>query len=97
MNWGLEIGKWIYVLVVSTVVFLFFCLFLDLFCLVFFGWNPLLGAWPIFSGTISLLVYGNPVMVLVLVAALASIARIMLGERIPYLLASLLSSSEENV
>ena len=97
MNLGIEIGKWVYVFIVSTVVFLFFCLFLDLFCLVFFGWNPLLGAWPIFSGTISLLVYGNPAMVLILVLALTSIARIMLGDRIPLLLGNLFSTSEKNV
>ena len=84
MKWGLEIAKWIYVFSISAVLFLFFCLFLDLFCLLFFGWNPLVGPWPIFSGTISVVYYGHPGMVFILCVCLAAMARIMLGKREPF-------------
>ena len=68
-------------------MFLFFCLFLDLFCfLAFGGWQPLLGQWPIFSGSVSLVFFGDPWKVLLLILGLAGTARIMLGKRVPAVL-----------
>ncbi len=77
----IEIVRWVYLLLTSGIIFLFFCLLLDLFCLTFFGWNPLIGPWPIFSGTISAIYYGDILMVLTLILSLGGIARIMVGKR----------------
>lgn len=85
--WLKEIVKWLYVTVVGVVLALFFTLLLDGFCFVAFGgWQPLLGPWPIFSGTIGVVYFGNPWLVLALVAGLGAVGRIMLGEQEPALL-----------
>lgn len=95
MKTGIEIAKWGYTLIVSMVMFLFFCLFLDLFCfLAFGGWQPLLGNWPIFSGSVSLVFFGDPWKVLILIFGLAGTARIMLGSRMPGLLEMIFQSIE---
>ena len=59
-HFGLELGRYLVFTVVGVVLFLFFTLFLDVVSLVIGGgWNPLLGEWPIFSGTVSAVVYGS--------------------------------------
>ena len=76
--------KWIYAFSVAAVMFLFFCLLLDLFCYgVYGGWRPLLGKWPIFSGTVSSVVYAPIGLVIFLVVCLAGIARIVMGRSVP--------------
>jgi len=83
----LEIFKWLYLFLMSAVLFLFFCLILDSFCyLVGGGWQPLLGHWPIFSGSISLLYFGSFWKVACLLLGLVGTARIMLGKRVPMLI-----------
>ena len=80
---------------VSVIVFLFFCLFLDLFCfLAFGGWNPLLGNWPVFKGTVSILPYDDPWKVLILVLGLAGIARILIGKITPGLITMMFQKEE---
>ena len=67
-----------------------------MFCLVAFGgWQPLLGKWPIFSGTVSLVYFGDPWKVIVLILGLAGTARIMLGKRVPGLLEALFLNFQE--
>lgn len=88
LNWQ-EISKWLYVLVISIFLFLFFCLLLDGFCfLAFGGWQPLLGKWPIFSGTVSIAFYGSPLLLAVLVFGLAGVSRLILGDDVPGLFKS---------
>ncbi len=87
MKAGLEIAKWLYGLVVSSVIFLFFCLFLDAFCyLIGGGWQPLLGQWPIFSGSISILYFGDPWKVIILILGISGLARIIIGKKVPDLI-----------
>jgi hypothetical protein len=82
-----EAIKFLYVLLVAGMVFLFFCLLLDLFgWAVGGGWNPLLGSWPIFSGTVSAVVYGSMGTVLALLLGVGAIARIILWDRVPVML-----------
>jgi hypothetical protein len=83
----LEFGKWVYGLVMAGMLFLFFCLLLDLFSYwIASGWNPMLGQWPVFSGTVAALGYGSPATVICLLFAAAAIARLMMWDRIPGLL-----------
>ncbi len=83
----LEISKCVYAMLVATMVCLFFCLLLDLLgYVVGGGWNVLLGAWPIFSGTVSAVVYGSWGTVLCLLLGLGLIARIILWDSTPSLL-----------
>lgn len=83
----LELGKWIYGLLVAGMLFLFFCLLLDLFSYwIASGWNPMLGQWPVFSGTVAALGYGSPATVICLVGACAAIARLIIWDRVPGLL-----------
>lgn len=98
-NIGREIIKWLYVFTVAAVMFLFFCLFLDVFSYVFLGgWRPLIGKWPIFSGTVSSIIYGPPFLVAFLLIGLAGIGRITLGNDVPGILLSVVpeSPSEDN-
>lgn len=89
MNWGLEIAKFIYCTAISALLFLFFTLVLDLIVLlVGGGWNPILGDWPIFSGTISVVYYGDKLMVTTLVICLGWMGRMVLGDRVPFFMAS---------
>jgi hypothetical protein len=84
----LEGLKILYGLFVGGIVFLFFCLLLDVFALtVAGGWNPLLGSWPIFSGTVASVIYGEWGVVLCLLIGVGTIARIILWDRTPFLLA----------
>ncbi|MEM7037371.1 MAG: hypothetical protein AAF570_10350 [Bacteroidota bacterium] len=93
IHWSLEIAKFGYVTVVSLVLFLFFCLMLDMFCWLFFGgWDPLLGKWPIFSGTMSAAFYAPFGSVLSLLIGLGIMARVMLGEKTPTVLEFMLKS-----
>lgn len=86
-NWLLEIARFIYGFVFLAVLFLFFTLLLDAFCLLAFGgWNALLGKWPIFSGTVNSALYSPPAHVISLLTGLAIMARIIQGDRIPYIL-----------
>lgn len=97
LNIGLEIAKFFYTLLVGGMIFLFFCLSLDSFCwIVAGGWNTFLGAWPIFSGTVSVLVYGSWGAVLFLLACYGLICRIVLWDSIPTLLEFLLKPQSEN-
>jgi hypothetical protein len=90
VNWPLEIGKFSYALLMSIVLFLFFTLLLDAFCLLAFGsWNSLLGSWPIFSGTVNSAFYSPWAHVLSLVMGQGIMARIILGGRTPYILSFL--------
>jgi hypothetical protein len=83
----LEVIKFVYVLIVASMVFLFFCLLLDLFTLlVGGGWNPLLGSWPIFSGTVSAVVYGGFWTVASLVLGVGVVGRVILWDRHPVML-----------
>ena len=91
----LELAKLAYVLVMGCVLFLFFALLLDAFCVMAFGgWNPLLGSWPIFSGTVSAGLYSPVGSVVSLLIGLMLMARVMLGDRTPGLLLFL---TKENV
>lgn len=82
-----ELVRWLYVTVVGIVLALFFTLLLDGFCfLAFNGWQPLLGPWPIFSGSVGVVYFGNGWSVLALVIGLGSVGRIMLGDREPVML-----------
>lgn len=86
-NWLMEMARFVYGFVVLAVLFLFFTLLLDAFCLLAFdGWNALLGKWPIFSGTVNSALYSPPAHVISLLIGLAIMARIIQGDRIPYLL-----------
>lgn len=90
INWGLEILKFIYVLIVSVTLFLFFTLVLDVFCWVTFGgWKPLLGKWPVFSGTVSAALYSPFWHVFSLLLGFGIMARVILGDRTPGLLEGL--------
>jgi hypothetical protein len=83
----LESMKFVYGLFVGGIVFLFFCLLLDVFAwIVGGGWNPLLGSWPIFSGTVAAVVYGGWGIVLCLLMGVGTIARIILWDRTPVFL-----------
>lgn len=98
MSIQVEILKWLYLLLLSSVLFLFFCLILDSFCyLVGGGWQPLLGHWPIFSGSISLLYFGSFWKVAFLLFGLIGTARIMLGKRVPALIQLFLNQNAEEV
>lgn len=84
---GLETAKFIYGLVVGCMVFLFFCLLLDIFCwAVAGGWNPLLVSWPIFSGSVSSVAYGHLGTTVSLVLGMGVVARIILWDRLPVIL-----------
>ncbi len=84
-------------MVVATVLFLFFCLFLDAFCWICFGgWQPLLGQWPIFSGSVSLAYFGENWKVIILGLGLAGTARIILGKKVPWLVAYLFEAIEKS-
>lgn len=83
----LEVVKCAYAMLVASMVCLFFCLLLDLLGFVAGGgWNVLLGAWPIFSGTVAAVVYGSWGTVLCLLIGLGVIARIILWDSMPSLL-----------
>lgn len=76
-------------------MFLFLCLILDSFCfMVGGGWQPLLGNWPIFSGTISLVYFGSTWKVIFLILGLVGTARIMLGARLPTVIKLMLGTDE---
>ncbi|MEM6269758.1 MAG: hypothetical protein AAF998_09990 [Bacteroidota bacterium] len=88
--WSLEIAKVLYALVMTVVLFLFFTLVLDAFCLLAFGnWNALLGKWPIFSGTVNSAFYSPPLPVISLLIAFTAMGRIILGGHTPYILSFL--------
>jgi hypothetical protein len=88
---ALETAKWIYGLLVAGMLFLFFCLVLDLLSYwIGSGWNPLLGQWPIFSGTVAAIGYSNPVMVVSLLLGAAAIARLVIWDQVPGLLSLLM-------
>lgn len=87
MNWGLEIAKLLYVTIVGVVLFLFFSLFLDVFCFaVGGGWQPLLGKWPVFGGTVSAAFYSPPGAVISLLLGFGIMARVILGDKTPAML-----------
>ena len=84
----LEIAKWIYGLVMGSMLFLFFCLVLDAVCYwIGSGWNPLLGSWPIFAGTVGAVLYNDVATVVLLVAGLAVIGRLIIWDRVPPIVA----------
>lgn len=96
INWPLEIAKFLYVTVLSLVLFFFFSLLLDTFCfLAFGGWNPLLGKWPIFTGTVSAGFYSPLGSVISLLLGLGTMARVILDDRVPIALEFLVSKDEE--
>lgn len=91
----LEIGRFIVFSTVAVVMFLFFSLFLDVVGLVVGGgWNPLLGDWPIFSGTVSAMAYGDKLSVAALVLSLGLIARMVAGPVTPAIIAFLEPKSD---
>lgn len=93
----LEILKFLYGLVVAGMLFLFLCLILDLYaCWVGGGWNPLLGSWPIFRGTVGELLYGSWGMIICLLSGLGGIARIVLWQHTPSLLSFLTQPTGED-
>lgn len=86
----LETLKFLYGLAVSGVLFLFFCLLLDLFCLwVGGGWDPMLGTWPIFTGTVGIVFYGPSSSSIGLVLGLGIVARLVMWNKVPALLEGL--------
>ena len=90
-----ECLKALYGLVVGGMVFLFFCLMLDVFGVVVAGgWNPLLGSWPIFSGTVGALLYGSWGAVLSLVVGVGAVARIILWDRNPSVIAMMMQPND---
>jgi hypothetical protein len=83
----LEVCKWLYGFINFCNFFLFFCLILDVVCyLIGGGWNPLLGQWPVFSGTLSAVVYSDWFTVVFLLLGVAVIARLVIWDRTPGLL-----------
>lgn len=87
---GLELGRYVVFSTVGVVLFLFFTLFLDVVgLLIGGGWNPLLGDWPIFSGTVSAMVYGSKASVITLVLSFGLIARLVAGPVTPSIIAFL--------
>ena len=87
-----EIFTLIYAGAFGMLLLLFFCLVLDVFCGLLFGWNPLVGTWPIFSGTVSAFVYGEVWLILVLLIGIAGSTRFALGKREIYLIEWLIVS-----
>ena len=86
-DWILEVCKWIYGALIGATIFLFFCLCLDGFSYwVCSGWNPLLGQWPIFSGTRSVVFYGDRLTLIVLLVGFFGIARLVIWDRVPVML-----------
>lgn len=84
LNLGLEVARLVTFLVMALVFFLFFTLVLDVVgLLVYGGWNPLLGKWPIFSGTISAAIYGSRGAVIALLVSFAFMARMVAGPVTP--------------
>jgi hypothetical protein len=99
---GLEVGRFVVFMVVGVVLFLFFTLLLDLVGLVVGGgWNPLLGDWPIFSGTVSAMLYSAKGSVIILLLSFGVLMRLLIGPVTPSILSfldpnrSLLSPVEE--
>jgi hypothetical protein len=89
----IETIKWLYVMLMAFFFVLFCCLVLDVFSyFVAGGWNTFLGAWPIFSGTVSAFVYGSWSTVLCLGLSITVIARIILWERTPFWMQALLDA-----
>ena len=83
-----ELAKWIYGLLIGGMLFLFFCLVLDgISYWIGSGWNPLLGEWPIFSGTVAAIGYGNGWTVGSLLLGVAGISRLLIWDKVPGLLA----------
>lgn len=83
----LETLKFFYGLLVGSLVFLFFCLLLDVFCyLLVGGWNAFLGDWPIFSGTVSSMLYGSWTAVAFLLLTYGIICRLVMGKDVPMVL-----------
>lgn len=92
---GLEIGRYLVFTTVGVVLFLFFTLFLDVVGLfIGGGWNPLLGDWPIFSGTVSAMVYGSKASVITLILSFGVIARLVAGPVTPSIIAFLEPKAE---
>jgi hypothetical protein len=86
----LEMGRFVVFTTVAVVMFLFFTLLLDVVGLVLGGgWNPLLGDWPIFSGTVSAVVYSSKLSVAALLVSLGLIARLVAGPETPGIIAFL--------
>jgi hypothetical protein len=84
---ALEVAKWVYGWWMGAMVFLFFCLVLDFIGYwIGGGWNPLLGQWPIFSGTLSAVFYDAFWRVLLLMLGLACMGRLVIWNRVPGLL-----------
>lgn len=84
MKYLLELGKWTYGFLWGSLIFLFFCLVLDVIGFwVGSGWNPLLGRWPMFSGTVSAVAYSDGATVFVLMVAFAGICRLVIWDRTP--------------
>ncbi len=83
-----ELAKWIYGLLMGGMLFLFFCLVLDgISYWIGSGWNPLLGEWPIFSGTVAAISYSNGWIVSTLLLGVAGIARLLIWDKVPGILA----------
>jgi hypothetical protein len=95
---GLELGRYLVFTVVGVVLFLFFTLFLDVVSLVIGGgWNPLLGEWPIFSGTVSAVVYGSKASVVTLILSFGLICRLVAGPVTPVVIAFLQPKTTDQV
>lgn len=90
-----EIFKWLYGLFLGCLVFLFLCLLLDVFCYwIGGGWNPLLGEWPIFSGTLVATVYSDGFTVGCLLLGFSAICRLVMWNWVPEILGFLMKHPE---
>jgi hypothetical protein len=84
---GLEIGRFVLFLVIGLMLFLFLTLVLDVVGYVAFGgWNPHLGAWPVFGSTISVAVFGSKLPLVVLILSYGILCRMIVGPVTPGIL-----------
>jgi hypothetical protein len=80
IHFGIEALRFLLVLGIGLVLFLFFTLILDVIGWVAYGgWNPLLGSWPIFASTVSITFYGGKAAVAILIISYGILCRMVAG------------------
>lgn len=86
-NIPLELARFGICLMMGCLLLLFFTLMLDVVAWISYGgWNPLLGPWPIFAGTVSAAVYGGNGAVITLLISFGLLSRMVAGPVTPSIL-----------